>query len=123
MLTNKNLELAYIARALYYNQDINEQRHGQRHGALTDDDIVTIREPEKKFNAPTRQNRNIPSKYRVMDIGNNQIKLVNINNEKDVRDVHWNDVRGRYKGAREKKILSTLKCQEFQRELVPTSFI
>ena len=97
MLTNKNLELAYIARALYYNQDMNEQRHG----ALTDDDIVTIREPEKKFNAPTRQNRNIPSKYRVMDIGNNQLKLVNINNDKDVRNVHWNDVRGRYKGARE----------------------
>ena len=95
MLVDKNLELAYIARALYYNENKNKDRGN----AIQDDDVVQIREPDKKFNAPKAQNQLLPQKYKVVATEGNTLKLENIYNDQDVRQVHWNDVKARYKGG------------------------
>ena len=97
MLVDKNLELAYIARALYYNEDKSKDRDA----ALHDDDVVNIKEPDKVFNGTSKQNQVMPQKYRVVAIDNNQLYLENINNPNEKRKVHYNDVVGMYKGARD----------------------
>lgn len=96
MLVDPNLELAYIASALYYNEGKMEKRVN----ALDDEDLVMIQEPDQKYNAPKKQNQLLPQKYKVVETNGNTLKVVNINDEKDVRDVHFNDIKGRFKGMK-----------------------
>ena len=97
MLADKNLELAYIARALYYNED----RSKDKAEAIKDEDVVKIREPDKKPFSPTKQGQVLTGKYQVVQKDGDQLVLQNINDETDQRTVHYNDVVGKYQGARD----------------------
>ena len=97
MLVDQNLELAYIARALYYNEDKSKDKAE----AIQDEDIVKIRETDKKPFAPTKQGQVLTGKYQVVEKDGDQLVLVNTNDETDKRRVHYNDVVGKYQGARD----------------------
>ena len=93
MLADRTLELAYIAAALYW----NENAHNERSSMIQEGDIVIIREPDKKFNAPIQQSKLLYSKYRIVSKHGNEVELVNAYNDQDKRKVHYNAIRGIYK--------------------------
>ena len=93
MIADRSLELAYIAAALYW----NEAAHNIRSSMIQEGDIVIIREPDKKFNAPIQQSKLLHTKYQVVNKNGNQVELVNAYNDQDKRKIHYNNIRGIYK--------------------------
>ena len=93
MIADRTLELAYIAAALYW----NENAHNERSSMIQEGDIVMIKEPDKQFNGPIAQNKLLYGKYQIVKKDGNQLELVNSYNDKDKRKVHYNDIKGIYK--------------------------
>ena len=98
MLADRTLELAYIAAALYYNEDVRKAR---AEGPVQEGEVVRVREPENRPFAPTRQNQLLTGRYQVVSTDGDQVQLVNTANPQDTRRTHYNDVHSVYENGRE----------------------